>query len=112
MADELKLVSVGTDLTQAEWEATSPIAFDSQATGDLAYASSATVIKRLAIPTVGDEVLGVASGIPAWVGGSRFGKHLALQAGEWTLPGWNLGALSGTLPLAAGRTILAEHRRH
>ena len=52
MADELKHKSVGTELTQAEWEANGAHVFDSQATGDIGYASSATQLTRLGIGSV------------------------------------------------------------
>lgn len=57
--------SVGTELTQAEFEGVGLHVFDSQATGDIAYASSATQLSRLGVGSTGDT-LTVASGIPAW----------------------------------------------
>jgi hypothetical protein len=66
MANELKHLSVGTELTQAEFEATGGHVFDSQATGDIPYASSAAQISRLPIGSTG-YLLSVAGGIPVWV---------------------------------------------
>ena len=49
MADELKHKSPGTSLTQAEFEDVLLHLFNSHATGDIAYASSLTQLKRLGI---------------------------------------------------------------
>jgi len=65
MAGELAHVSVGTELTQAEFEGTTLHQFNSQAVGDIAYASSTTQISRLAKGANGDS-LTLASGVPAW----------------------------------------------
>ena len=65
MANEFKHGSVGTSLTQSEWEAVGTHVLDSQATGDIIYASSATQLSRLAKGTDG-QVLTLASGIPSW----------------------------------------------
>ena len=65
MAGELAHVSVGTELTQAEFEGTTLHQFNSQAVGDIAYASSTTQISRLAKGVDGDS-LTLASGVPAW----------------------------------------------
>jgi len=69
MANELKHASQGTSLTQAEFEAVGLHVFDSQATGDIAYASSAAQLSRLAIGGTTGMILQVASGIPAWSSG-------------------------------------------
>ena len=63
MANELVHASVGTTMTQSEFEAIGLHICNSQATGDLIYASSATQLSRLAI---GSGVLIVSGGIPAW----------------------------------------------
>ena len=67
MANEFKHKTVGTVLTQAEWEATDGTShqLDSQATGDIIYASSSTVLSRLGIGST-NGFLVVASGLPAW----------------------------------------------
>ena len=65
MANEFKHDSVGTQLTQAEWEAVGGHVFDSQATGDIVYASSTSQLSRLGIGSTG-AVLTVTGGIPAW----------------------------------------------
>lgn len=66
MANEFKHVTVGTELTQAEYESITGHAFDSQATGDIPYASSASQISRLAIGTAG-YILASIGGVPTWV---------------------------------------------
>ena len=65
MANEFLHKTVGADLTQAEWELSDGTShqFNAQAAGDMLYASSTTVLRRLAIAT---GVVGVAAGIPAW----------------------------------------------
>jgi len=65
MANEFKHGTVGTTLTQAEWESTTGHVLNSQATGDIIYASSATQLSRLGIGST-DQVLKVAGGVPAW----------------------------------------------
>ena len=56
MAGEFRHGSVGTDLTQAEWESITGHAFDAQAKGDILAAISATQLSRLAVGT-NDQVL-------------------------------------------------------
>ncbi len=65
MANELIHTSAGTTLTQAEFEAVGLHVLNSQATGDLIYASSATQLSRLGIGSTG-QLLIVAGGIPSW----------------------------------------------
>ena len=65
MADEFKHGSVGTTLTQNEWEGIGTHVIDSQATGDIIYAASASQLSRLGIGATG-KVLKVAGGIPSW----------------------------------------------
>ena len=65
MANELKHGSVGTELTQAEWEAVGAHVFSSQAAGDIMYASSTSQLTRLG-KGADNTVLHLASGIPAW----------------------------------------------
>ena len=65
MANEFKHVSVGADLSQAEWESTAGHVLNSQATGDVIYASSASQLTRLGIGSAG-QALTVFSSLPAW----------------------------------------------
>jgi len=65
MTGEFKHGSVGTELTQAEWEAIGAHVFDSQSTGDVLYASSGTQLSRLAIGST-NNLLTISGGVPAW----------------------------------------------
>ena len=65
MANEFKHSTVGSQLSQTEYESTTGHVLDSQATGDIIYASSSSQLIRLAIGSAG-KVLEVSSGIPAW----------------------------------------------
>lgn len=67
MANELQHKSVGSQLSQTEYEHTDGTGhtLDSQAIGDIIYASSTTVLKGLGIGSTG-AVLTVTGGIPAW----------------------------------------------
>ena len=67
MANEFKHKDPGGELTQAEFIASDGTGHivESQATGDILYASSATVLKALAKGSNGD-VLSLAAGIPDW----------------------------------------------
>jgi len=53
MANEFKHKSVGTELTQTEFEAVGGHEFDSQARGDIPVATSTTQLSRLAVGAVG-----------------------------------------------------------
>ena len=65
MANEFVHGSVGTSLTQVEFEAVGLHVLNSQATGDLIYASSSSQLSRLGIGTT-NKVLTVIGGVPAW----------------------------------------------
>ena len=65
MANELKHGSVGSQLSQTEWEGVGTHVFNSQTTGDILYASSSTQLTRLGIGNTG-AVLTVTGGEPAW----------------------------------------------
>ena len=65
MTNELKHKTVGTELTQSEWEAIGTHVFNNQATGDILYASSGVQLSKLAIGST-NNILTIASGIPAW----------------------------------------------
>jgi hypothetical protein len=75
MANELTHKDPGTELTQAEFIASDGTGhvFDSQATGDILYASSATVLSRLAKATDGN-ILELASNLPAWTASPTIGS--------------------------------------
>ena len=67
MSNEFQHKSVGSQMTQTEYEHTDGTGhiFDSQATGDIAYADSSSVLKRLGFGSTG-QLLEVSSGKPAW----------------------------------------------
>jgi len=75
MANELTHKDPGSELTQAEYIASDGTGhvFDSQATGDILYASSATVLSRLAKATDGN-ILELASNLPAWTASPTIGS--------------------------------------
>jgi hypothetical protein len=88
MADELKHKDPGSELTQAEFIATDGHVFDSQAQGDILYASSTTVLSRLGKDANSTRVLTNTgtSNNPAWA-------QVTLTSG-----------VTGTLPVANGGT--------
>ena len=75
MANEFKHKDPGTAITQAEYIASDGTGhiFDSQASGDILYAFSTTVLKNLAKATDGN-VLELASGLPAWTASPTIGS--------------------------------------
>ena len=110
MANELKHKDPGSELTQAEYissDGTGHV-FDSQATGDILYASSSTVLSRLAKATDGN-VLELASGLPAWtasptIGSTNWGNanhaHAASNSGGTIA----ITSTTGTLAVGNGGT--------
>ena len=110
MANELKHKDPGSELTQAEYissDGTGHV-FDSQATGDILYASSSTVLSRLAKATDGN-VLELASGLPAWtasptIGSTNWGNanhaHAASNSGGTIA----ITSTTGTLAIGNGGT--------
>jgi hypothetical protein len=67
MANELKHASQGTELTQSEFEDVGLHVFNSQATGDMVYASSSTQLTRLAKGADNTVLQMGGSNIPEWV---------------------------------------------
>ena len=92
MANEFAHKTVGTELTQAEFEGTTLHVCDGQATGDILYASSATQLSRLAIGAT-NTFLQVVGGVPAWVsaptvaGTVTFGGETIATLGGMTVQG-------------------------
>ena len=68
MANELRHSDVGTALSKSEWEAVGGHIFNSQAAGDIMYASTTSQLSRLGIGSA-NQVLAVNSGAtaPEWV---------------------------------------------
>ena len=90
MANEFKHASVGTTLSQVEWESITGHQLDSQATGDTIYAESATQLRRLGIGSAG-QLLGISGGVPVWEAGfatfagtSNITTLGTVTTGEWT----------------------------
>ena len=75
MANEFKHKDPGSTLTSAEFIASDGTGhiFDSQATGDVLYASSTTALARLGVATNGN-VLELSSGLPAWTSTPTIGS--------------------------------------
>ena len=105
MANELTHKDPGAELTQAEYIASDGTGhvFDSQATGDILYASSATVLSRLAKATDGN-ILELASNLPAWtasptIGSTNWGNanhaHAASNSGGTIAITSTTGTLAG-----------------
>ncbi len=80
MANEFGHISIGASLTQAEFELITLHQFDSQATGDIAYASSGTQLSRLGIGAT-DTILSVQGGVPTWRTPANILTDLTGQAG-------------------------------
>ena len=110
MANELTHKDPGSELTQAEFIASDGTGhvFDSQATGDILYASSATVLSRLAKATDGN-ILELASNLPAWtasptIGSTNWGNanhaHAASNSGGTIA----ITSTTGTLAVGNGGT--------
>ena len=110
MANELTHKDPGSELTQAEYIASDGTGhvFESQATGDILYASSSTVLSRLAKATDGN-VLELASGLPAWtasptIGSTNWGNanhaHAASNSGGTIA----ITSTTGTLAVGNGGT--------
>jgi len=113
MANEFQHKDPGSALTQAEFIASDGTGhiFDSQAAGDILYASSTTVLARLAKATDGN-VLELASGLPAWTASPTIGStswananhaHAASNSGGTltTLGTVTTGVWQGTVVAAA-----------
>ena len=103
MANELKHASQGTELSQAEFEAVGLHVFNSQATGDIVYASSSTQLTRLA-KGVDNTVLQMGgSNIPEWVqdvtfqgaSGSAMIQYWFGDAGEDNADKWRVSVADG-----------------
>ena len=75
MANEFKHKDPGVSLTQAEFIASDGTGhvFDSQAAGDILYASSTTALARLGVASNGN-VLELSSGVPAWTASPTIGS--------------------------------------
>ena len=103
MANELKHGSVGTELSQAEFEAVGLHVFNSQATGDVVYASSSTQLSRLAKGADNTFFQMGGSNIPEWVqdvtfqgaSGSAMIQYWFGDAGEDAADKWRWSVADG-----------------
>ena len=110
MANELTHKDPGSELTQAEFIASDGTGhvFESQATGDILYASSSTVLSRLAKATDGN-VLELASGLPAWtasptIGSTNWGNANHAHASSNSGGTIAITSTTGTLAVGNGGT--------
>ena len=114
MANELTHKDPGSELTQAEYitsDGTGHV-FESQAAGDILYASSTTVLTRLGKGADG-TVLELASGLPAWTASPTIGATSWANAGHAHAASNSGGtiaitATTGTLAVANGGTGATE----
>lgn len=95
MANEFKHLSVGGELTQGEYEGVGAHVFDSQATGDIAYASSTTQLSRLGIGAENTTLQVSSGGIPEWVAAPTFSTGTVI--GNLTLANGSITDSSGAI---------------
>ena len=82
MANELKHGTVGTELTQAEWEAVGTHVVANQAVGDIIYASTTAQLRRLGAGSTND-VLRITGGLPDWQATSFITTLGTIATGVW-----------------------------
>jgi len=82
MANELKHGTVGTELTQAEWEGIGTHVVANQAVGDIVYADTTAQLLRLGIGSAND-VLRVDGGKPDWQATSFITSLGTIATGVW-----------------------------
>ena len=101
MANELRHADVGTALSKAEWEGVSAHIFNSQAAGDIPYASSTSQLSRLGIGSA-KQILSVNSAgtAPEWVSSPAVVTALVPDAAD--------GATIGTAALEFSDVYLAD----
>ena len=94
MANELRHADVGTALSKTEWESTTGHIFNSQAAGDIMYASSTSQLSRLAIGSAA-TLLATNSGAtaPEWIAQSAITALTGLVT---------IGAAGATTNIVAG----------
>jgi len=92
MANELKHGSVGTELTQAEWEGIGTHVVANQAIGDLIYADTTSQLLRLGVGSTND-VLRVTGGKPDWQATTFITSLGTIATGVWQ--GTDIGVAYG-----------------
>jgi hypothetical protein len=96
MANEFIHIDPGAILTKAEFELITGHQFNSQATGDILYASTSTQLSRLGIGS-NTNVLEITGGVPAWVASSGTGSVARVTSPTFVTPALGTpSALVGT----------------
>jgi hypothetical protein len=96
MANEFIHIDPGAILTKAEYELITGHQFNSQATGDILYASTSTQLSRLGIGS-NTNVLEITGGVPAWVATSGTGSVARVSSATFVTPALGTpSALVGT----------------
>jgi len=96
MANEFIHIDPGAILTKAEFELITGHQFNSQATGDILYASDSTQLSRLGIGS-NTNVLEITGGVPAWVASSGTGSVARVTSPTFVTPALGTpSALVGT----------------
>jgi len=96
MANEFIHIDPGAILTKAEYELITGHQFNSQATGDMLYASTSTQLSRLGIGS-NTNVLEITGGVPAWVATSGTGSVARVTSPTFVTPALGTpSALVGT----------------
>ena len=101
MANELRHADVGTALSKSEWEAVGTHVLNSQAAGDVIYASSTSQLSRLGIGSA-NQFLTVNSGAsaPEWTSSPKVNTAITPDASD--------GATLGTAALEWSDLYLAD----
>ena len=101
MANELRHSDVGTALSKTEWEAVGSHVLNSQAAGDLIYASSTSQLSRLAIGSANQFLVTNSGGTaPAWTSSPAVVTAITPDASD--------GATLGTAALEWSDLYLAD----
>jgi len=108
MANGLVHKTQGATYTQTEFEAEDGHTFGAnQATGDLLYASSTTVLRRLGVGS-NNDILTISGGIPAWTSRPTLGGFVERSFIEGML---QLGDMRGLwVPALTGTTLTDKSR--
>jgi len=100
MANEFIHIDPGAILTKAEFELITGHQFNSQATGDILYASNSTQLSRLGIGS-NTNVLEITGGVPAWVATSGTGSVARVTSPTFVTPALGTPA-SGVMTNVSG----------
>jgi len=98
MANELKHGDQGPALTKAEFEGVGLHVFNSQATGDIVYASSGSQLSRLGAGSTND-ILRITGGLPDWQATSFITSLGTIATGVWQ--GTDVGVAYGGTGVSA-----------